>query len=273
MRLANIGAALPHGLEFIQTMRLTHIGTATLLIEVGGLRILTDPALDHAGQKYGFGPGASSVKTAEPVLPKDGLGKIDAVFISHDQHADNLDDAGRAAIANVPLVLTTKAASKRLGREAIGLAPWESHQLSNGIEVIATPARHGPPLSLPVVGPVVGFILRWPEQKHGVVYISGDTVWFSGLAEVAKRFKVGTAILHLGGVQLAPSGPVRYTLDAKGAVKLVDALNPRTVIPIHYDGWTHFKEPLSTIEAALAKSGHGEKLRRLPLGEGVELEP
>jgi hypothetical protein len=68
----------------------------------------------------------------------------------------------------------------------------------NGVEVIATPARHGPPLSLPLVGPVIGFILKWPSQKDGVVYITGDTVFFSGVEEVGRRYGIGTAFVHAG---------------------------------------------------------------------------
>src|SRR5262245_64817642 len=79
-------------------MRLTHIGTATVLMEIGGLRLLTDPALDPAPRHYSFGPGTSSTKTETPALPAAGFGRLDAVLVSHDQHADNLDAPGRALL-------------------------------------------------------------------------------------------------------------------------------------------------------------------------------
>ena len=49
------------------------------------------------------------------------------------------------------------------------------------IEVTATPCRHGPPLSRPIVGDVIGFALRWDGQEHGVLWISGDTVLYDGV--------------------------------------------------------------------------------------------
>ena len=71
------------------------------------------------------------------------------------------------------------------------------------IEVTATPCRHGPPLSHPIVGDVVGFALSWEGQGEGVLWISGDTVLYDGVFEVADRLQVDTALLHLGGVRFA----------------------------------------------------------------------
>ena len=50
------------------------------------------------------------------------------------------------------------------------------------------------------------------------MWISGDTVWFGGVREVARRIRVGTAILHLGGVRFGLTGPLRYTMNADEAV-------------------------------------------------------
>ena len=95
--------------------------------------------------------------------------------------------------------------AKRLGGNARGLAAWAATTLEapgrTPIEVTATPCRHGPPLSHPIVGEVVGFALRWEGQEHGVLWISGDTVLYDGVREVADRLEVDTAMVHLGGVQ------------------------------------------------------------------------
>ncbi len=238
----------------VSKVRLTHIGTATVLLEIGPLRLLTDPALDPAGNKYSFGFGTGSTKTSAPVLPPGGLGRLDAVLLTHHQHADNFDDAGRSVTAEAATVITTRAAARTLPR-AIGLAPWQHTELGAGdlrVRVTATPARHGPPLSRPIVGPVIGFLLEWSGQQHGALYISGDTVWFRGVAEVARRAKVGTALLHMGGVRFGISGPLRYTFDAAEAIRAAQAMTPHTLIPIHYDGWTHFRQPRADAEQAFA---------------------
>lgn len=257
-------------------IHLTHIGTATVLLEIDGLRLLTDPALDPPGGRYSFGFGTGSVKTQAPSLPPEGLGKLDAVLLSHDHHADNLDAAGRTLLSSVPRTFTTRAGAKRLGRSVTGLDDWDTAELTTPggrrIRITATPARHGPPLSLPVVGPVIGFALEWEGQQHGALYLSGDTVWFAGIAEVARRLRVGTALLHLGGVRFGISGPLRYTFNGEEAVRAARALNPRTLIPIHYDGWTHFREPRAEAERAFSEAGLSERVRWLQPGQRVAVD-
>ena len=61
-------------------------------------------------------------------------------------------------------------------------------------------------------------------------------------------FDVDTAVLHLGGVRFPVSGPVRYTMTAKDAVEPARLIRPRTVIPIHYEGWKHFRQGREAIE-------------------------
>jgi L-ascorbate metabolism protein UlaG (beta-lactamase superfamily) len=115
---------------------------------------------------------------------------------------------------------------------------------------------------------VIGFALRWEGQRHGVLWISGDTVLFGGVREVPGRFRVGTALLHLGGVQFPVTGPIRYTMTAADAVELCELLHARTVLPIHYEGWKHFREGRSAIEDAFSAASAEVRasVRWLPLG-------
>jgi L-ascorbate metabolism protein UlaG (beta-lactamase superfamily) len=245
-------------------VRLTHIGGPTLLIEADGRRILTDPTFDPAGGRYRFGWGTGSVKTAGPAIPAADVGPLDAVLLTHDHHDDNLDPAGRALLPGAGAVVTTVAGAGRLGAGAIGLAPWEAREVA-GIEITATPCRHGPPLSHPLVGDVIGFALRLSE---GLLWISGDTVLYDGVREVASRLRVDVAVLHLGGVQFPVTGPLRYTMTAHDAAELCRLVRPRVVIPIHYEGWKHFREGRAAAEPALADV---PGVRWLPIGEPVEV--
>jgi L-ascorbate metabolism protein UlaG (beta-lactamase superfamily) len=264
------------------TMRITHIGGPTALIEVGGWRILTDPTFDAPGRRYNFGWGTSSKKLAGPAVQAADLGQLDAVLLSHDHHEDNLDPAGRALLPSAGTVVTTTSGAKRLGAKgasnAQGLASWQTTTLQapgrTPIEITATPCRHGPPLSRPIVGDVIGFALRWDGQQHGAVWISGDTVLYDGVREVAERLNVGTAILHLGGVRFPISGPLHYTMTAKDAVELTRFTQPHTAIPIHYEGWKHFREGRDAVERELAAAPPEvrERFRWIPIGEPVELE-
>jgi L-ascorbate metabolism protein UlaG (beta-lactamase superfamily) len=256
-------------------VRITHIGGPTALIEVGGWRLLTDPTFDPPGQHYKFGWGTSSVKVAGPAIAAADVGPIDAVLLSHDHHGDNLDPAGRALLPSAGAIVTTLPGAGRLGGAARGLAPWASTRLEAPgrpvVEITATPCRHGPPLSRPIVGDVIGFALRWDGQEHGVLWISGDTVLYDGVREVV-RLKIDTAILHLGGVRFPVTGPLRYTMTADEAVELVRLLRPRTVIPIHYEGWSHFKQGRDAIEAELADAPDvRERVRWLQIGVATEV--
>ena len=260
-------------------MRLTHIGGPTALIEIGDWRILTDPTFDAPGRRYTFGWGTSSRKVEGPAVQPGDLPPIDAVLLSHDHHGDNLDDAGRALLPSAGTVLTTAAGAGRLGGNARGLEPWQSTTLEKegrpAIEVTATPCRHGPPLSRPLAGHVVGFALRWDGQEHGVLWITGDTVLYDGVREVAKRFEVDTALLHLGGVRFPITGPVRYSMTARDAVELCTLVRPRTAIPIHYEGWAHFQQAREEIEREFAAAPEEVRnsIRWVPIGTPVDLMP
>jgi L-ascorbate metabolism protein UlaG (beta-lactamase superfamily) len=258
-------------------VRLTHIGGPTLLIEVGGWRLLTDPTFDDPGGRYSFGWGAFSRKIAGPAIPATDLGPIDAVLLSHDHHGDNLDTAGRALLPSARTVITTRAGARRLGGATHGLEIWARTRFEAPgrptIEVTATPGRHGPPRSRVITGDVIGFALRWEGQRYGALWISGDTVLYDGVRQVADRLQVGTAVLHLGAVRFPVTGPVRYTMTAKQAVELCSLMRPNAVLPIHYEGWTHFRQGRVAIERAFAEAPQDIRrlVRWLPLGHPAEL--
>jgi len=256
-------------------IRLTHISTATLLLEIGSLRLLTDPVFDPAGGHYFFGYGTDSIKLTDPSIRAEDLGRIDAVLLSHDHHEDNLDRAGRTLLPRVGKVITTSAGAKRLGGNAIGLRTWRNTTLESEdlkIKVTAAPAHHGTLGSHIIVGETTGFILEWAGQQHGALYISGDTVWFNGLHKIGRRFEIGTAILHIGAARFPSMGPLRFTLNAKEAIQVADTLKPYTVIPIHYEGWKHFKETGADARKIFEASDFREKILWLPLGKPENLE-
>jgi L-ascorbate metabolism protein UlaG (beta-lactamase superfamily) len=264
-------------------MKLTHIGGPTLLIEAGGWRLLTDPTFDDAGKTYKFGWGTSSVKLAGPALSAEAVLPIDAVLLSHEHHDDNLDAAGRALLAHVPVVVTTVPGAKALSAgagghpDARGLAAGATTTLSTpgrpDIVITATPCRHGPPLSHPIVGEVVGFALAWDGQADGVLWISGDTVLYPALREAVRDLRVDLAVLHLGGVRFPVTGPARYTMTAHEAVALAELLQPRTIVPIHYEGWKHFREGRTAIEAewSTAPSSFRDRVHWLDIGAPEEI--
>jgi L-ascorbate metabolism protein UlaG (beta-lactamase superfamily) len=256
-------------------IKMTHISTATLLLEIGSLRLLTDPVFDPAGGKYSFGWGTGSTKLTDAPVSTESLGPIDAVLLSHDHHEDNLDRAGRAFLPKVKRVLTTTSGARRLRSTAEGLADWQSTILESGdtqVKVTATPAQHGPLIVRPFAGQTIGFILEWQGQQNGALYITGDTIYYHGIDEVAQRFPVSVGIFHLGRASFPITGPIRFTMDARDGVKAARALNPRTIIPIHYEGWKHFREGRTILEKSFATAGLSECVRWLELGQPTDVE-
>lgn len=247
-------------------MKLTHIGGPTLLIELDGRRLLTDPTFDPAGGAYRFGWGTGSRKLAGPAIPASELGRIDAVLLTHEHHDDNLDRAGRALLPSAGVVITTTSGARALGGSARGLSPWESTTLARegrpDLVVTATPCRHGPPLSHPLVGDVIGFSLNG-------LWITGDTVLYHGVRAAAAKVDADVLLLHLGGVKFPVTGPLRYTMNAREGLELVRVVKPRVTIPIHYEGWRHFREGRAAIEREFAAAG--EPLTWLPPGEPTEI--
>lgn len=253
-------------------VRLTYVGGPTARIELGGVACLTDPTFDPAGRAY---PTPSYVlrKTQSAALDPGELGAIDAVLLSHDHHFDNLDDLGRAYLARAPRVLTTVAGAERLGGRAEGFAPWAETDVvardGSVVRVVATPARHGPDGG--DRGPCVGFVLAPRDRSDACVYVSGDTVWYEGVAEVARRFDVRVAMLFMGAARVAAAGPAALTFTAEEGVAAARAFAGATIVPLHYEGWEHFTESRADVERAFRAAGIESRLRWLAPGVPTEL--
>ena len=246
------------------SLELTYIGGPTLLLELCGIRLLTDPTFDPVGGVF-RAPLYELRKTQGPAVSAEDLGKIDVVLLSHDHHYDNLDTAGRELLANAGTVLTTQAGAGRLGGNARGLGNWESLELptrDNGpLTITGTPARHGPAYG--DRGPVTGFALTWSLAPERGIYISGDTVWYEGVAAVSRRFPIHLAVLFLGAARLPAVGPSHLTMTAEDALHAADAFPEATIVPVHYEGWTHFSESRADITRAFARAGLEHRLRWL----------
>lgn len=256
--------------------RITHIGGPTALIEVGSLRFLTDPTFDPAGYHYNAG-GQEIRKTASPALSAAEIGPVDAVLLSHDQHGDNLDPAGRAYLSQARQTLITPEGARRLGGNARGVATWESVELTGAdgftVRVMATPARHGPASVAPALaGAVTGWLLEWPGQRRGALYISGDTVLFEGMDVIPHHWPISLAVLHCGAARAERFGPYDITLTGVEAVQVAKLLGDATIVPVHYEGWGHFTQGRAEIEQAFAAESLTERLRFLPFGQPVTFD-
>ena len=252
----------------MSSLTLTLIGGPTALIEIDGFRLLTDPTFDLPGI-YQL-PQVKLEKLSGPALAAEAIGEVDAVLLSHDQHSDNLDESGKRFLSRVRRVLTTEAGAKRLGGHVEGLAPWASTELSkNGrsLTITATPARHGPHGIEPLAGDVIGFVVAAKGSRP--IYISGDTVWYDGVAEVARRFKAGVVMPFAGAAQTR--GPFHLTMDVNDTIETARAFPDAVIVPLHTDGWAHFKQNANDLRVSFDALGFGQRLKLLEPGIATEV--
>ncbi|MGN6687686.1 MAG: MBL fold metallo-hydrolase [Actinomycetales bacterium] len=253
-------------------MRATLIGGPTLLLEIDGFRILTDPTFDEPGE-YPIGT-RTLTKTQPPALTREQVGGVDLVLLSHDQHPDNLDRSGRELLGEVPVVVTTREAADRLAQpHVLGLAPWESTVVerddASAVEVLAVPALHGPQGADAIVGPVNGFVLRGDDFP--TVYVSGDNASLDHVRSI--RDKVGApdlAVLFAGGAK-TPVMDAHLTVTSAEAAEAAGILESGRVVVVHTDGWGHFTQPGSTVRPAFESAGVADRLVTLTAGETADL--
>ncbi|MEO3874928.1 MBL fold metallo-hydrolase [Nonomuraea sp. B12E4] len=246
-------------------MEIRYVGGPTAVIGLGGVRLLTDPTFDAPGD-YPIGDRVLT-KTAGPAFGLDEVGPVDAVLLSHDQHPDNLDRAGRAHLASVPLVLSTGSAAARLGEAPVRALPnWETVEVG-AVRVTGVPAQHGPDGTEHLVGEVTGFVLAGDGLP--TVYVSGDNASLDVVREVAGRVgPVDVALLFAGGAR-TPLVSGYLTLTSDDAVTAAQILKARYVVPLHFEHWAHFTQGRETVERAFAELG--DRLRLPAPGERVRI--
>jgi L-ascorbate metabolism protein UlaG (beta-lactamase superfamily) len=199
-----------------EPLRLTWIGHSTVLIELGGQRLLTDPFLRDR-----LGP----LRRRGPSVDLGAIGRVDAVLLSH-AHPDHFDRRSLAGLDGDPLLVVPPGLGKvvkRMGLRARELATDERAEIG-GVGVTAVPAHHGRWPRYPAAG-VVGYLVEGAPS----VYFAGDTSAFAGLRALAGR--VDVALLPIGswGPHSAP-----WHLGPRGAARLADMIGARVVVPIHW---------------------------------------
>jgi L-ascorbate metabolism protein UlaG (beta-lactamase superfamily) len=247
---------------------LTLVGGPTLLIEIRGFCLLTDPTFDGPGHYAGPVP---LEKTAGPVISADAVGAVDAVLLSHDQHFDNLDRSGRAFLVRAGRTFTTRAGATRLGGNASGLQPFETTAIDAGshkLFITGAPARHGPAGIEPISGDVIGFLIG-SSQPGDAIYLTGDSVWYDGVAEVAQRFSPKLVVVFAGSAE--PRGRFHVTMDSNDAIETAHAFPDAAIVAIHNHGWGHFKESQADLAQAFTVLGIGDRLVTLEAGQPTTL--
>jgi len=257
------------------------IGTATVLIRYQGFTILTDPNFLHKGDHVHLGYGITSERLTNPALNLEQLPPIDLVVLSH-MHEDHFDKLVQDKLdKNVPIVTTPEGARALAGigfRRTYGLGTWDRIDVEKGearLRITAAPGRHGKVGMQALLPDVMGSVLDFgpntttPSYR---MYISGDTLIHDDLKMIPQRFPgVDLALLHLGGTRIL--GVFKVTMDGKDGVKLLQIVQPKKAIPIHYDDYDVFKSPLSDFAQDVKAAGLDEQVVYLAHGATYSFAP
>jgi L-ascorbate metabolism protein UlaG (beta-lactamase superfamily) len=255
------------------------IGTATTLIRCGGFTILTDPNFIHMHEQVDLGNGLSATRLTNPALDIHELPPIDLVVLSHF-HGDHFDQvAERELDKELPIVTTPQAAEelrKRGFTNTLPLETWSNITVAKGkmhLRITSMPGRHGPPVVDFLLPDVMGTVLEFypdpgdsdPTNFAFKLYITGDTLFIDDLQEIPVRYpELNLALLHLGGTRALG---ILVTMDADQGIEMMHLVKPEVAIPIHYNDYDVFKDPLENFQRAVQEAGLQDKVKYLAHGE------
>jgi L-ascorbate metabolism protein UlaG (beta-lactamase superfamily) len=247
-------------------LRLTYVGHATVLIELDGVRILTDPVLgDRVGPLWRRGPSPDA----------DEIGTVDAILISHG-HPDHFDRRSVRSVRGDPLVIVPRglgSSADRTGRRVREVTVNDRLAIGD-VRIVAVPARHGRGPRHPAARPI-GFLIEGSQS----VYFAGDTALQPGMRRLAGH--VDVALLPVGRWG-PPLGPAR--LSPTTAVDAATLVGARYAVPIHWGtlylpgfaagrwGWGSF-DAGDAFALEAAERAPELDVRVLRPGDSTELEP
>jgi L-ascorbate metabolism protein UlaG (beta-lactamase superfamily) len=248
---------------------LTYLGHSTVLLEIAGLRVLTDPIL-----RSRVGP---LVRAERPIDPAHWHA-IDLVLVSHS-HWDHLDHASLRLVGlGVPVVVPTGMARRLLARgfrHVVELEPGMETRFGP-LRIVATEARHRG--FAPPIGPTelsIGFLL----DAGARIYFPGDTALFEGMEALAEGLDL--ALMPVWG--WGPRARADEHLDPLGAARALALLRPRIAVPIHW-GTLHplgFRwlrpstrvDPPHAFARLAAEAAPATEVRILAVGGRLTLDP
>jgi L-ascorbate metabolism protein UlaG (beta-lactamase superfamily) len=244
------------------TAAVTWLGHATVLIEIEGVRLLTDPVL---GARVG-----PLVRSAGPA-PTGVLGRLNGVLLSH-LHADHVHLRSLRSVGLATPVIAPSGAGEWLARRGLTvvseLVPGEQTSVQ-GLSVRAVPAVHdGRRWPLGVRADAIGYLV-------GPVYFAGDTDLFDGMRDLRGSVEVALLPVWGWGFRLGPGH-----LDPERAARAASMIEPRLVIPIHWGTFAlpwrarrcaDVRGPEAEFAALVSRYASAVQVRVLHPGDRIEL--
>ena len=271
---------------FKNKVTITHIGTATAILDIDGVTFLTDPFFSPAGSEWYTGHSEGPLKVRDdPALKLNEIPHIDAVLLSHEDHPDNLDELGRQLLDGRHVVTTDDGAKNLAPRPSVlGFKDWQERKVRiAGKEwtITATPCKHWPGQEC------VGFIVHTPDfgvspdGRPNAIYFTGDTVHVPELAKMADKYHIAIALMNLGKATFAKITPeglpgkegqfLQITMDGRQGAQLFRDIKADVLVPMHYESWDHFTQHEEELSKEFEEEGILSKVRWLKPGKAVEI--
>ena len=241
-RVLNNGAILRAGSV---NPSITWIGHATLLVQLNGINILTDPQWSERASPVSWG---GPRRLSPPGLAFEDLPRIDIVLVSHD-HYDHLDlnTVKRLASAHNPLFLVPlglKAWFAENGMTRVEELDWWREHDYLEVKFVCVPAQHFSQRTFSDARRRLwaSWTVLSPERR---LYFSGDTGYFSGFKEAGQRLGPFDVAAIAIGAYLPPQIMKAVHLTPEEAVQAFIDLNARVILGIHWGTFDLAEEPLS----------------------------
>lgn len=219
-------------------MQLQLIRHATLLIEYAGMRLLVDPMLNDAGA----GPPIqnSPQPRNNPLVPlpcpvEQVLDGVRAVLVTHT-HRDHWDDTAIQLIPkDLPLFCQPEDASKMEAIHFLNTATVQDARHWSKICITRTSGQHGTGEIGRAMAPVSGYVLS--NESEPTLYIAGDTIWCTEVAEAIHRNRPDAVVVNAGGARFLQGDPI--TMTAGDVIQVCRAAPQARVIAVHMEAINH----------------------------------